>query len=72
MYLKSNFFCLHLSMCLEILTNLHTFLTAYILNSSQEHELQNPNTRVCVCFVLTEYSIALFQLPTCKNRDNFP
>ena len=35
-------------MCLEILTNLQTFLTACILNSSQEHELQTPNTRVSV------------------------
>lgn len=48
MYLKSSFFCLHLCMYLEILTNLQTFLTVYILNSSQEHELQNPNTRVCI------------------------
>lgn len=57
MYLKSNFFCLRLCMCLEILTNLRTLLTACILDSSQEHELQTPNTRVSVSlwFVLTKW-----------------
>lgn len=67
MYLKSNFFCLHLGMCLEILTNLQTFLTAYILNSSKEHELQNPNTRVCVsvlCLLSTQQ--LCFSYPSVK------